>query len=87
MKPTTNPILENLWQVKDDLIREAGHDLRRLCENTRRWAVAHPHSGPVVENVAALRALLAREVKSTKLALREDAPAFGSKSKKRAAKR
>ena len=87
MKPTTNPILKNLWQVKDDLIREADHDLQRLCENTRRWAAAHPHSGPVVENAAALRALLAREVNSAELALHEDAPAPGAKPKKRAARR
>jgi hypothetical protein len=85
MKPTTNPILKNLWQVKDDLIREADHDLQRLCENTRRWAAAHPHPGPVVENATALRALLAR--KENNLALREDAPAIGANSKKSAAKR
>jgi len=83
----TNPILKNLWQVKDDLIREADHDLQRLCENTRRWAAAHPHSGPVVENAAALRALLARKEDSAEHALREDAPDFGAKSKKPAAKR
>ena len=77
MKPTTNPILKNLWQVKDDLIREADHDLQRLCENTRRWAAAHPHSGPVVENAAALRALLAP--KESNLALREEPTRYGER--------
>jgi hypothetical protein len=36
MKMKTYPILEELWQIKDDLDREADHDLRRLCENTRQ---------------------------------------------------
>ena len=46
MKPKMNPILEDLWRVKDDLAREAGHDIQRICENTRRWAAAHPGSTP-----------------------------------------
>lgn len=46
MKP--NPILEEVWRIKDELAREAGYDIHRLCENTRQWAETHPHSGPVV---------------------------------------
>jgi hypothetical protein len=45
MKP--NPILEELWRIKDELAQEAGYDVHRLCENTRKWAEAHPHPGPV----------------------------------------
>ena len=30
-----NPILEEVWKIKDDLAQEAGHDMRRLCENLR----------------------------------------------------
>lgn len=33
MKP--NPILEEVWRVKDELAREAGHDIHHLYENTR----------------------------------------------------
>jgi hypothetical protein len=55
------PILEELWQTKDDLAREAGDDVARICENTRRWAAAHPHSGPVVKDAAELRAWLDRQ--------------------------
>lgn len=57
MKP--NPILEEVWRVKDELAREAGHDIHRLCENTRQWAAEHPHSGPVVRNAEELRELVA----------------------------
>ena len=57
MKP--NPILEEVWRVKDELAREAGHDIHRLCENTRQWAAEHPHPGPVVRNAEELRALVA----------------------------
>lgn len=48
-------ILEELWRAKDDLASEAGYDVRRLCENTRRWAAEHPHSGPVLQNAEELR--------------------------------
>ena len=57
MKP--NPILEEVWRIKDDLAREAGHDIHRLCENTRQWAAEHPHPGPVVRNAEDLRRLVA----------------------------
>ena len=70
----TNPILDDLWRTKDDLAREAGGDVRRLCENTRRWATAHPHPGPVVKDAAELRAWLARQEAADLLVVREDAP-------------
>lgn len=53
MKP--DPILEELWRVKEELAREAGYDVRRLCENSRKWAAEQPPSGPVIENAQALR--------------------------------
>jgi hypothetical protein len=72
----TNPILEDLWHTKDDLAREAGGDVRRLCENTRRWAIANPHPGPVVNNATELRAWLARQEEAELLSVREDPPAY-----------
>jgi hypothetical protein len=51
-------MLEELWRIKDELAREAGHDVHRLCENTRRWAAAHPHPGPRACNSEELRELL-----------------------------
>lgn len=59
MKP--NPILEEVWRVKDELAREAGGDIHRLCENTRQWAAEHPHPGPVVRNAEELRQLVAEQ--------------------------
>jgi hypothetical protein len=53
MKP--NPILEELWKVKDGLAAEAGYDVDRFLENLRRWEAAHPHSGRVVHSAEELR--------------------------------
>ena len=77
MKTKTNPILEDLWRTKDDLAREAGDDVSRICENTRRWAAAHPHSGPAVKDAAEL--WLARQEEPELLALREDPPPYDGK--------
>jgi len=55
----SNPILEEVWRIKDELAREAGYDVHRLCENTRKWAAEHPHSGPVVRSAEELRQLVA----------------------------
>jgi hypothetical protein len=57
MEPS--PIREEVWRIKDELAREAGFDLHRLCENTRRWAAKHPYSGPVVASASELRRLAA----------------------------
>lgn len=56
-----NPILEEVWRVKDELAREAGHDIHRLCENTRQWAAEHPHPGPVIRTAEDLRRLVAEK--------------------------
>lgn len=75
MKP--NPILEEIWRIKDDLAREAGYDLHRMYENTRRWSAAHPHDGPVVQNAEELRALLAKKEQEEGLLLREKPAEYG----------
>lgn len=76
MKP--NPILEEVWRIKDELAREAGYDIHRLCENTRNWAGAHPHSGRVVHSADELRQLVAEEerkrAQASNLILREEPP-------------
>ena len=59
MKP--NPVLEEVWRIKDELAREAGYDVHRLCERTRQWAAAHPHPGPLVRNAEDLRQLAAEK--------------------------
>ena len=57
----SNPILEEVWRIKDEVAREAGYDIHRLCENTRRWAAAHPHPGPIVHNAVELQRLAAEQ--------------------------
>ena len=79
MKLKTNPILEELWRIKDDLAREAGYDLHLMCENTRTWAAAHPSPGPVVNDAAELRTLLEKKEREEALVLREEPPEYGKK--------
>ena len=55
----TNPILEELWKIKDDLAREAGYDTHQFFENLRKWEAEHPHPGPVVHSAEELRQLIA----------------------------
>ena len=75
---TSNPILEEVWRIKDELAREAGYDLHRLCENTRQWAKTHPHPGPRVQNAEELRRVLAdleqKRAQEAALALNEAPP-------------
>ncbi len=54
-----NSILAEVWRIKDEMAREAGDDLHRLCENTRQWAAKHPHPGPIAGNASALRRMAA----------------------------
>ena len=53
-----NPILEELWKIKDDLAREAGNDTHRFFDNLRKWAAEHPHPGPVVRTAEEMRQLV-----------------------------
>ena len=79
MKTKKNPVLEELWQVKDTLAREAGGDVARLCDATRRWAAAHPHSGPCVKDAAELRSWISeQQARELSVVCEEPAP-YGSK--------
>jgi hypothetical protein len=57
----SNPILEEAWKIKDELAREANNDVHQLCEDTRRWAKHHPHTGPVVRDAEELRRFVAQQ--------------------------
>ena len=76
MKP--DPILEELWAVKDKLAREAGYDIDRFVENLLQWEKVHPQSGPVIRNADELRQFVAEEERrraaASALALNEDPP-------------
>ncbi len=76
MKP--DPILEELWAVKDKLAREAGYDVDRFVENLRQWETAHPQPGRVIRNAEELRQFVAEEERkraaASTLALNESPP-------------
>jgi hypothetical protein len=56
-----DPIMEELWAVKDKLAREAGYDVDRFAENLRQWEKAHPQTGRVIRNAEELRQFVAEE--------------------------
>ena len=63
-----NPLLDEIWEIKDRLARESGNDLGAFCDQLQAWSAAHPHSGPVVvRNAAELRALLASRANTLQL--------------------
>ncbi len=76
MKP--DPILEELWKIKDELAREAGYDTHRFFETLRQWEAEHPHDGPVVSSAEELRHLVTEKererAESSSLALKEEPP-------------
>jgi ferric-dicitrate binding protein FerR (iron transport regulator) len=74
----SNPILEELWRIKDELAREAGYDIHQFCENLRRWEAEHPQPGRVIRTAEELRQLVAEEerkrAEARALTLKEEPP-------------
>jgi hypothetical protein len=70
----TNPLLEELWQVKDDLAREAGYDLDRIFAELRAAEARQP--GPLIRTAEELRSYAAEQEQrhEVALALKEEAP-------------
>lgn len=44
-----DPILQEVWDIKDRLAAEAGYDMRRFVEQLREWEATHPHLCPTVK--------------------------------------
>jgi len=58
----TEPILQELEAVKEQLAAEARGDTRRFLDQMDSWLAEHPHAGPVVNSPEELHARLrARE--------------------------
>ncbi len=58
----TEPMLQELEAVKEQLAAEAGGDTRRFLDQMEAWLVEHPHAGPVVNSPEELQTRLrARE--------------------------
>jgi hypothetical protein len=76
MKP--NPIVEEVWRIKDELAREASYDLHRMCENLRRWEAEHPPPEGVIRSAEELRKWFVEEEnkrnKNPALTLKEQPP-------------
>ena len=74
MKP--NPILEELWRVKDDLAREAGFDIDRIFAELRAAEERQP--GPLIRSAEELRRYVAdqehRRDSASALTLKEEPP-------------
>jgi hypothetical protein len=74
----SNPILEEVWRIKDQLAAEAGYDMDRFFDNLRKWEAEHPHAGPVVHSAEELRQFIAQKerqrAEAQALALKEEPP-------------
>ena len=57
----TNPLLEEIWAVKDRLAAEAGNDIHVFCEQLRAWESSHLPKGRVLRTPQEIRALRARQ--------------------------
>ena len=76
-----DPILQEVWDIKDRLAAEAGYDIHRFVQQLREWSAAHPPTGPVVRNAAELREFIAeqegRRTSRSTLALNEQRSKLG----------
>ena len=74
----SNPILEEVWRIKDQLADDAGHDMDRFFESLRQWEAEHPHSGQVVNSAEELQQLIAekerRRAAETAMVLNDEPP-------------
>lgn len=66
-------ILEEVWRAKDDLAREAGGDIHRMCENARKWIAEHPIAKPAAHHAEAQRGLAAGHAPLT---VHEESPPY-----------
>jgi len=72
----TNPLLEELWRVKDDLAREAGYDLNRIFAELRVAEAQQP--GTLIRSTEDLRRYVSEQERqhaaAPALALNETPP-------------
>lgn len=78
----TESFLDEVWNAKDELAREAGNDIHAMCENARKWIELHPHRGPVANNAEELRLLANAASPVVPLAVHESPPHYGEEPKR-----
>jgi hypothetical protein len=73
-----DPILQEVWDIKDRLAAEAGYDVDRFVDQLKEWIAKHPPTGPVVRNAEELRQLIAEKerqrAEQSALTLNEEPP-------------
>jgi hypothetical protein len=71
----TDPILEEIWTIKEKLAHEADYDVNSFFENLRRWELQHPHPGAVVHSAEELQQVVAdagsKRMEASALTLKE----------------
>lgn len=74
----SNPILEEVWRIKDQLAADAGYDVDRFFDNLQKWIAENPPASPVVRNAEELRQLIADKERApagpAAVALNEEPP-------------
>ena len=55
MKPEAPDPLQEIYQIKYDLAREAGYDMEKFLEQLDEWSKAHPHPPHLVVTPEELR--------------------------------
>jgi hypothetical protein len=74
----SNPILEEVWRIKDQLAADAGYDVDRFFDNLQKWIAENPPASPVVRNAEELRQLIAEKERQraerSALTLNEEPP-------------
>ena len=75
----TNPLLEEIWAIKDRLDAESGGDIHVFCQQLRDWSAKNLPERMVVCDPAELRALRAKQEAEESLVLREEPPEYGKK--------
>jgi hypothetical protein len=72
----TNPILEEVWRIKDQLAADAGHDVARFFAQLHEWTAKHPPAGAVVRNAQELRQLV-KQREAAASAVRDQPTKYG----------
>lgn len=70
----TNPLLEEIWAIKDRLDAESGGDIHVFCQQLRDWSAKNLPERMVICDPAELRALLAKKEAEESLVMREEPP-------------
>jgi hypothetical protein len=75
----TNPLLEEIWAIKDRLNAESGGDIHVFCQQLRDWSAKNLPDRMFICDPKELRAVLAKKEEAEALVLREEPRDHGTK--------